>query len=343
MNSAELKIAVLGGGSWGTAIAALLASKGLDVIIWAREAEVAAEIESAHLNSFFLPQIPLPAALRATDSLSEAVKGRQVIVSVIPSHATRAVFSQLNQLDIPAESIFVSCSKGIEIESGQLMSDVLRDTLPGHPSDHFIFLSGPTFAKEVAAGLPTTAVVAGTNLEITKRIQSLFRTDRFLTYTHDDVIGVEVGGAVKNVIAVACGMSDGLGFGHNTRAALITRGLYEMIKIGKKLGANPLTFSGLTGVGDLVLTCTGELSRNRTVGFRVGQGESITTILQEMRMVAEGVKTAKAIHELAKRLGISAPISSEMYYILHEGKTPREAVNDLTRMELKEELRSILS
>lgn len=343
MEALHPKIAVLGGGSWGTALAAILAAKGEDVLLWARESEVSDEINHHHFNSIFLPDISLPTSLEASSNLKECLAGRSIILSVLPSHAAREVYSKLKENSLAHDAIFVSCSKGIEISSGKLMSDLFFESLPDHDGDLFTCLSGPTFAREVAQGLPTTAVVAGRNPNVTSKVQQLLRTDYFLTYTHDDVIGVEVGGAVKNVIAIACGMSDGLGFGHNTRAALITRGLYEMIKIGKKLGANPLTFSGLTGVGDLVLTCTGELSRNRTLGYQVGMGQNLQKILKESRMVAEGVNTARAIFELTERLGISAPISTEMYRILHEGKSPRDAVSDLTKRELKEELRSILN
>jgi len=217
-----------------------------------------------------------------------------------------------------------------------MMSDVLAEALPQHPTDKTVFLSGPSFAKEVAKEDPTAVVVAGPRAAA-ERVQELFRTSFFMPFVHPDIIGVELGGALKNVMAIATGIVDGLGLGHNTRAALITRGLYEMIKLGKVLGAEPLTFAGLAGMGDLILTCTGDLSRNRSVGIELGKGRTIDEILGQMQMVAEGVKTAKAVHELLQKHQITAPICTTVYEILYEGKFPEQAVKELTALELGEE------
>lgn len=341
VNLKNNEVGVIGAGSWGTTLAALLAEKGHDITIWAYEKEVAEEINSKHTNKMFLGSEPLPKGLKATNSLKEAVHEKSIVVFAVPSHAARGVLESINE-NLSKDTIIVSCTKGIETETGKLMSDILHESLPSHPVSNFTYLSGPSFAKEVLKKLPTTVVIAGKDLNNARKIQQLFRTDRFLTFLSEDVIGVEVGGAVKNVIAIATGMSDGLGFGHNTRAALITRGLYEMIKIGRALGANTLTFAGLAGIGDLVLTCTSPSSRNWYVGHELGKGRKISDILKDMKMVAEGVKTTGAVHRLIEKLKITAPICTEMYRIIYEGKHPKEAVEDLTKLELHEELRSIL-
>lgn len=335
------KISVIGAGSWGTTLANLLAEKGNNVLIWAMEKEVVAEINDRNSNKIFLGDAKLSKNLKATNDLGEAVAGSTIVVFVVPSHASRDVLSKMRN-HLAKDAILVSCTKGIEIESGKLMSDIIHESLPNHPASNLTYLSGPSFAKEVIQRLPTTVVIASKNPDAAKKVQGVFRTDRFLTFSSDDVVGIEVGGALKNVMAIATGMSDGLKFGHNTRAALITRGLYEMMKIGKALGGNPLTFTGLAGIGDLVLTCTSELSRNRTVGFEVGSGRKIEDVVSGMKMVAEGVKTTKAVYQLIQRLKITAPICTQMYHILYEGKSPKQAVEDLTRMELHEELRSIM-
>lgn len=335
------RIAIIGAGSWGTALAWLLGNKGFDVLVWGFEREVVSEINARHINPLYLPGVTLPDCVRATGDLSEALSGRTLVVSVVPSHALRNVWES-GASALEDDALLVSCTKGIETESLKLMSQVLAECLPHHPEARRAVLSGPSFAREVAKGLPTSVVIAGREASTCRKVQEVFRTEAFLTFTNDDVVGVEVGGAVKNVIAIATGISDGLGLGHNSRAAIITRGLYEMIKIGKALGANPLTFAGLSGIGDLVLTCTAQLSRNHTVGEALGQGRPLAAILSEMKMVAEGVPTATAIWRLARRHGINAPICDAMYRILAEGLCPREAVGHLCTMELKDELRSIL-
>lgn len=335
------KIAVIGAGSWGTALAKLLAEKGNDVLVWAFEDEVARGINEKGVNPVYLSESALPSNLRATPRLKEALCDRNLIVSAVPSHAMRGVWTKASRY-LSGEAVLVSCTKGIEAASFKLMSEVIGECLPNHPKKSLTVLSGPSFAREVMIGLPTSVVIAGTDASVCRLVQNAFRTETFLTFTSEDVIGVEVGGAVKNVIAIATGLSDGMDLGNNSRAAIITRGLYEMIKIGKALGANPLTFAGLSGIGDLVLTCTADLSRNHTVGKRLGRGENLAKILSGMKMVAEGVSTAKAIHALAKAREINAPICSAMYKILFEGLPPKQAVDELCRMELKEELGSLV-
>ncbi len=335
------KIGIIGAGNWGTALAALLADKGFDVTIWAHEPEVVREITAHHRNPIFLSTLNLPNNIVATTDLKEAAKDKEMVVFVAPSHIARALSKKLNG-HIDPGTIFVSCAKGIEVETGELLSDIFAETLPDVPKDNLCFLSGPSFAYEVAQKLPTAVVIAGKNGAAAKKAQETFRTDHFMTFTSEDVVGVQVGGAVKNVIAIACGASDGLGYGHNARAATITRGLYEMIKIGKALGSNPLTFSGLSGIGDLILTCTSELSRNRTVGLKLGKGMSLDEIQKGSKQVAEGISTSKAIQKLVHKLGIIAPICTEVYNMIFEGKSPKAAAIDLVKIELHGELRSII-
>ncbi len=334
-------IGVVGAGSWGTALSKMLAEKGESVTLWCLEKEVAAGINKNHKNPLYLSNIDLPAQIAATTELKDAVAGKEIVVSVVPSRFVRKVWSDAAEF-VDKETIIVSATKGIESDTKKLMSEVLSDCLPSHPQSNRAFLSGPSFAPEVAKGLPTSVVIAGKDQGVTGKVQETFRTNTFLTFTNEDVIGVEVGGAVKNVIAIAAGMSDGLGFGHNARAAIITRGLYEMVKIGKALGANPLTFIGLSGIGDLVLTCTADLSRNHTVGKRLGQEETLDAILKDMKMEAEGIPTAKAVYHLVVENGISAPICEAMYRMLHRDFKPKDAVTWLCSLPLKDELRSIL-
>ncbi|MDP2600650.1 MAG: NAD(P)H-dependent glycerol-3-phosphate dehydrogenase [Deltaproteobacteria bacterium] len=336
-----MKIAVIGAGSWGTALASVLADGPDEVLLWAHEPFVADGINENHKNPLYLQEDMLPASLKATSQLPKALKGASVVVSVVPSHLTRRVMTQAVP-HVAADAMIVNASKGFEFDTGKRLSEVLAEALPQVSAGNFVTLSGPSFAKEVVRRLPTTVVIAGQNPKVTEKIQKLFRRDYFLTYTGKDVIGVEVGGAVKNVIAIAAGICDGMGLGCNTRAALITRGLYEMAKLGKALGANPITFAGLTGIGDLVLTCTGELSRNRTVGLRLGRGEKLSDITKEMKNVAEGIKTAKVVYDLIQKYKMSNPLCVEIYRMLYENKPPRQALKDLLALDLKEELGGLL-
>ncbi len=330
------RVGVIGAGSWGTALSNLLASKGNLVTVWSFEPEVADSINRLHENTKYMKGVPLHANVRATEQLSEAVAGADVVLNVTPSQHVRRVMSEAAQ-HFKDSTLVVSASKGIETSTLKTMAEVLEDVIPGTPGAHACFLSGPSFALEVARGMPTAVAMASHHLESAARAQQLFQAPYFRVYTNPDVIGVELGGALKNVIAIAAGMATGLQLGHNALAALITRGLAEMARLGIARGANPLTFSGLAGMGDLILTCTGELSRNRSVGVSLGQGKSINEILGGMYMVAEGVETTRAAHALAQQSEIEMPIVAEMHGVLFENTTPREALENLMLREPKPE------
>jgi glycerol-3-phosphate dehydrogenase (NAD(P)+) len=329
-------IGIIGAGAWGTALALLLADKDLDVTLWMYERDLAEETGRTRENRVYLPGFTLPPNITVTPSLEEAVRDRRLVLSVVPSHTVRTVSKQFAPY-LADYAIIVSASKGIEIESLLPLSDVLRQTLPSKFHKRLCFLSGPSFAKEVAQKMPTAVALASYDPEAGKQAQQLMSTPYFRVYTNPDVIGVELGGSVKNVIAIAAGVLEGLGFGYNTMAALLTRGLAEMARLGTAMGANPLTFSGLAGMGDLVLTCTGDLSRNRTLGVRLGKGEKIDDVITGMKTVAEGVKTAKATRELARKHQIEMPVVEEVYRILYEGKDPQQALRDLMTRGLKDE------
>lgn len=336
------RIGVIGAGAWGTVLAALLSRKGKEVVLWAHEPEVVEQINRRHINTNFLPDISLPPDLSASHTLADVVRGARYILLVCPSHVVRHVATRLAP-DLARDAIVVTASKGIEIDTGKLISEVLAEALPHHATGRCVYLSGPSFAKEVAQEQPTAVVIAGHDPAVTATVQALFRTPFFLTFCHDDPVGVQIGGAVKNILAIAAGILDGLRLGHNTRAAMITRGLYEIMKLGRALGANPLTFVGLAGLGDLILTCTGDLSRNRAVGIALGQGRSMADIAAGTRTVAEGIATAKAVYMLIQTHRIKAPICTAVYDILYAGKPPRQAVTELSAMELHEELGALLN
>jgi len=339
MNSSlrAAEIAVVGAGSWGTALAKVLSDKGSETILWARRPDHALAIAAASENKEYLPGSILGARLETTDDLGYAVHGRKAVVMVVPSHGFREIFAHVAPALAPGAMV-VSATKGIENETLLTMSQVMTEMLPAGKQCAVAVLSGPSFAKEVAENLPTAVTVASASLEVASYFQALFSTENFRVYSSTDVVGLELGGALKNVIALAAGISDGLGFGTNTRAALITRGLAEISRLGMKLGANPLTLSGLGGLGDLILTCTGDLSRNRTVGLRLGQGLGLADILAEMKMVAEGVKTTRSAFNLAQRNRVDMPITEQVYNVLYEGRSPAEAVRRLLSRDLKEEL-----
>jgi glycerol-3-phosphate dehydrogenase (NAD(P)+) len=328
---------VIGAGSWGTALANLLAKKGCDVIIWSYEAEVAASINAEHRNARYLSDVALHPALSATVSLAEAVAGAQYVVSVSPAQHVRRVMSEVGAL-MPASALVIAASKGLEAGTLQTMAQVHAAVLPEPASSRACFLSGPSFALEVAREQPTAVTIASYDAAAAEAAQHLVRTPYFRAYTSDDVVGVELGGALKNVIAVAAGMAAGLGLGHNATAALITRGLAEISRLGVQLGANPLTLSGLAGMGDLILTCTGGLSRNRQVGIELGRGRQLEDVLAGMTMVAEGVETTRAAHALAQRAGIEMPIVAEVHAVLFEGRTAAEALANLMLREPRPEL-----
>jgi len=333
---AKEKIGVIGAGSWGTSIAILLSEKGHDVSLWVYENDLSKRMIRSRVNDLYFPDFKVPDDLHITSSLENALKGNDIIVSAVPSHALRKVLKDLAPF-LFENVVIVSCTKGIENNTLMIPSEIMKDVLPKGLHKRLSFLSGPSFAVEAARKLPTAVSVASYERDIGLRVQSVFNTLYFRVYTNPDVIGVELGGALKNVIAIASGASDGLKYGHNTRAALITRGLREISRLGVALGANPMTFSGLSGLGDLVLTCTGELSRNRTVGYKLGQGMKLKDILSEMKMVAEGVKTSKSAYELSRKYSVEMPITEQVYKLLYEDKEPGNVVKDLMSRGLKDE------
>jgi glycerol-3-phosphate dehydrogenase (NAD(P)+) len=328
--------AVIGAGAWGTALAKVLADKQQPTLLWSRHAEHARQINEERVNTRYLPGAELPASLKATGDLAEALRDAEIVVVVVPSHALRQILRDARPY-IPEGALLCSATKGIENDSLMLMSEILVDELGQDAEPRLTYLSGPSFAKEVAAGVPTAVVVAGTSEPQTHAVQRHFATDRFRVYSSHDVVGVEVGGALKNVIAIAAGAIDGLGFGYNSRAGLITRGLAEIGRLAARKGANPLTLAGLAGLGDLVLTCTGDLSRNRTVGFEMGRGRTLDDVLSTLGHVAEGVKTTKSAYDLGLKLGVEMPITGEVYRVLYEGKSPRQAVVDIMNRALTRE------
>ncbi len=330
-------IGVIGAGSWGTTLANLLAEQGHKVTLWCYEADLAERMEQGRVNDVYLPDFKLSANLQVTSELSHAVATKELLLYVTPSQVTRQVLRQSLPNIAPA-TIIVSASKGIENDSLMLLSQVFEEVLPKNMHPQLGFLSGPSFAKEVSSGMPTAVVAAAPNGSVAAAIQEIFSTEKFRVYRHNDIIGVELGGAMKNVIALAAGVADGLGFGHNTRAALITRGLAEMTRLGVKLGAATETFAGLAGMGDLVLTCTGDLSRNRSVGMELGKGRTLEEIMSGMQMVAEGVKTTLSAYQLATRLEVEVPIIEQMYQVLYHQKDPRQAVVDLMSRNLTSEI-----
>lgn len=329
-------IGVIGAGAWGTALAKHLAEKGLTVRLWAYEQEVVNAINITHENSIFLPGVTLPRTLVATPSMADAVGGCDGILFVVPSHVTRSVIRTLASC-LSGPVPLISATKGIEEETVKLMTQVMDDVLPSSMESLIMALSGPSFAAELGAGKPTAVCLAGRDDAIVQRFQQAFMTPTFRVYADADLIGVQLGGALKNVMALAAGVVDGLGLGLNARAALITRGLAEIVRLGVAMGADPRTFYGLSGIGDLVLTCTGTLSRNYTVGVRLGKGERLATILQGMQAVAEGVRTAHAALGLARRHGVEMPITQEINAVLFENKSCRKAVSDLMERDATSE------
>ncbi len=337
MDVDSAKIGVVGAGSWGTALASLLGMKGYDVKLWVYERQVKECIAETHENKLFLPGTALSENIDPSNDLAGVVSDKDLVLVVVPSHVMRETAENFFKY-LSDRSIIVSASKGIENKTHLTMTGVLKDVLPGTFKNRLAVLSGPSFGKEVAKKVPTVVTAASADPEVAVFVQNVFVTPFFRVYTNDDVMGVELGGAVKNVIAIASGIIDGLGLGLNTRAALITRGLAEMRRLGIKLGANPHTFAGLAGMGDLVLTCTGSLSRNHTVGKLIGEGKKLGEILSDMNMVAEGVKTAKSVRNLSLRVGVEMPISHAVYGILYEDLSPRDAVFQLMTRDLKDEL-----
>ncbi|RLB66908.1 MAG: glycerol-3-phosphate dehydrogenase [Deltaproteobacteria bacterium] len=330
------KIGVIGAGSWGTTLANVLAKKGFDVTLWVYEKDLVVRLSETGINDLYLEGITLSPNLSYTSDLAKAAKDRQALILVSPSQVMRNVLKQLKP-HLADDCLLVSAAKGIENNTLLTMSEVLQEVLGEDVKHRSAFLSGPSFAREVAAEQPTAVTVAAENLDVALQVQELFSTEYFRVYTNQDVVGVEIGGAMKNVVALAAGVGDGLGFNHNARAALITRGLVEISRLGAAKGALETTFYGLAGMGDLVLTCTGDLSRNRSVGIELGRGRKLDEILNKMHMVAEGVKTTLSAHQLAIKLGVSMPITEQMYQVLYEDKAPKQAVSDLMMRALTSE------
>lgn len=331
------RIGVIGAGGWGTALSILLGEKGFPVTLWAYEKETCENIVRMRENPVFLPGANIPQNISPTNSIEEACRGKDLIISVSPSHVVRSIMGKAAQF-LDETTIILSASKGIENDTLLTMSGVLREVLPERLRTKIAVVSGPSFAREVALHAPTAVVVSSENEVVAGAVQEALSTPNLRVYTNPDIVGIELGGALKNVIAIAAGVSDGLGLGLNTRAALITRGLAEISRLGVKIGANPLTFAGLAGMGDLVLTCTGDLSRNRTVGLKLGRGKTLAEILAEMKMVAEGIKTSRAARELGRRHGVEMPITEQVYLLLYENKPAKQAVVELMSRELKTEL-----
>lgn len=338
-----MKAAILGAGAWGTALAKLLAEKGDDVLLWARHAQLCDAVNAAGENTRYLPGVKLPPKLTCTHDLARALDGAETVVFVVPSHATRdvarAAAPYVQRSRSPAGGghaapIIIAATKGIENGSLMFMDEILSSELPACARERLAVLSGPSFACELAEQAPTAVVVAALDAGVRHEAARRLHTAYLRTYTSDDVVGVECGGALKNVIAIASGAIEAMGFGHNTRAALITRGIAEVARLAMARGGSALTLAGLAGIGDLVLTCTGDPSRNRTVGRELGRGRPLVEVLATLGHVAEGVTTAKSAYELSRKLAVDMPITGEVYSVLYEGKPVRQAVKDLMAREL---------
>lgn len=328
----SLNVGLLGGGSWGTTVASLTA-KNCPTTMWARKEETVKEINKYHRNERYLPGADLTPSLKATNSIRKAVKKVDVVVMGVPAQSFREVLKEAKPHIRPWVPI-VSLSKGLERGTKMRMTEIIEEEMPGHPAG---LLTGPNLAKEIAAGQAAASVIAMVDDTIAKALQKVFRTGLFRVYTNEDVVGCELGGALKNIIAIATGMGDGAGAGENTRAGIISRGLAELIRLGVALGGKPQTFAGLTGLGDLIATCTSAKSRNRYVGFQLGKGRKLEEIIEEMSEVAEGVKTAKVVMELAKEYQIEMPIATEVYKVLYEGSTANDAFRGLLRRKVGSE------
>ncbi len=327
-----MRVAVVGAGSWGTAMAAMLSAK-VPTTLWARRPEVVAAIRAHGRNPDYLPDLRLAPPVTATADLEEALVGADVVVMAVPSHGFRAVLDE-GRVDIAAGVPVVSLTKGVEQGALRRMSEIVGELMPGQP---LAVLTGPNLVDEIVAGQPTASVIATPDEHLANELQQLFTTGTFRVYTNPDVVGCELGGALKNVIAIAAGMADGMGFGDNTRGAVVTRGLAELARLGVALGGEPVTFSGLTGMGDLVATCTSRHSRNRWVGEQLSQGRTVEEIVGGTRMVAEGVRTSEAVVELAARVGVEMPIAEQVVAVLHHGKSPAEVVPLLMGRDAKPE------
>jgi len=335
-SSENSRVCVLGAGSWGTALGILLAGNGHDVTLWEFNRELAERLSRERENATFLPGVKLPDTVKVTNSIEEAVDSGDYVVLVVPSHVFRSTAREAARCGAAGKK-FVSATKGIENESLMRMSEILLEELPGLSPDRVAALSGPSFATEVSRAVPTTIVAASLDAAYALEVQRLFMCTTFRVYINTDVVGVELGGALKNVIAIAAGIADGVGFGDNTKAALLTRAIVEMTRLGVALGADMRTFSGLSGIGDLILTCMGKLSRNLHVGREIGRGRALEDVLAEMVMVAEGVRTTRSVHQLSQKTGVETPIMDQVYRILFDGRSPKDAVVELMTRDAKAE------
>jgi glycerol-3-phosphate dehydrogenase (NAD(P)+) len=330
------RIAILGAGGWGTALSIILARNCEEVRLWVYEPDLCARMQNSRVNDLYLPGSFLPPAVSPTNDVCEALSGADVVITAVPSEYLRGILRQIAPLAQP-ELVFVSATKGLESRTHLRMTEVMMETLLPRFSPQLAVLSGPTFAREVAHGAPAAVVIASEDEDLARRLQLRFANSSFRFYTNTDVIGVEMGGALKNVIAIAAGVSEGLGLGSNALAAIVTRGLAEITRLACACGARRETLAGLSGLGDLVLTCTGALSRNHRVGVDLGRGRKLEEILQSMHMVAEGINTTAAARDLARQKGIEMAITEQMYAVLFEGLSPRDAVRGLMERELKAE------
>jgi glycerol-3-phosphate dehydrogenase (NAD(P)+) len=330
----NFNIAVLGDGGWGTTLAILLFRKGFRVTLWGAFLEYVSFLNKKRVNTKFLPRVKIPKEITITHDLKNAVLDRQLIVFAIPSQHLREVLRSSQDVSYPHDAMYLSAVKGLEIDTLKRMSEVIHTELG---NIKLAVLSGPTIAHEVVKGIPTTAVIASHDEKLRKYLQNIFNSQSLRIYTNPDVVGVELGGSLKNIIAIACGISDGLGFGTNAKAALLSRGLAEISRLGVTMGANAHTFSGISGLGDLVTTCISPLSRNRFVGEQIGKGKSLGQIQSRMQMVAEGVPTTKSAYVLSMKYNVEMPITKEVFLVLYKNKSPLKAVKDLMTREKKEE------
>ena len=329
-------IGVLGAGSWGTALAVLLHSNGHRVSLWEFRKDAALRLAETRENTDFLPGVAIPKDIEISSDLSKVARDKNILLIMIPSHVVRSVAEKLAPLSLK-QTLIVSGSKGIENETLLRMSEVLTETIPDLTMDRVVALSGPSHAEEVGMGIPTVVVAASVNGESSRRIQDEFMNPVFRVYSNEDIVGVELGGALKNIIAIAAGICDGVGFGDNTKAALLNRGIVELTRLGTAMGANPLTFAGLSGMGDLIVTCMSRHSRNRYVGEEIGKGKTLKEVLDGMVMVAEGVRTTQSAYDLSVRHGVDMPITHEVYHVLFKNKLPKKAVYDLMTRDPKPE------
>lgn len=329
----KTQITFLGGGSFGIALAVMLAKKGYQINVWDRKESVIYDINIKRENIKYLPNVIIPENVKAYASMEQAILNSNYLVLAVPSHAIRSMSHELSKF-INTNQCIISIAKGIEEETQNRLSEVIEEELPNNP---IVILSGPSHAEEVACDIPTTVVVTSKNMEFAEKIQDIFMTNKFRVYTNEDIIGVEIGGAVKNIIALAAGIGDGIGYGDNAKAALMTRGMSEIVKIGTKLGGKRETFFGLTGMGDLIVTCTSMHSRNRRAGILIGKGMTTDEATKEVGMVVEGIKACKAFYQLKEKIGVSMPITDVLYKVLFQGKDPEDGVHELMSRSKKDE------